>query len=399
MHLTDIVWPHQPRKYSRTLYCHVVVKQLHLNVRTQNTIVAVANRVHNKLRPAELRVLLIGAETSICSQICMFPNLCLHKSQHIVCKFKYRSCENLVLYHIHFCTHHRLCTLIADHTYSGPLKEPLWILAKKQQCGAARSLILLSTIVNLFYHITIFTQISLGPLLVVNQFHVIIHQRQIQVSPTGIVYRCILIIVLTLGIHQLHPLLKSQFLRFVTHTVIHLVGLVGMHTHALRHVHDNDMVRVAFTVGYIHILRRYGNRRDAIVIRCPQQFIHIFCLVINAGQFTVILHAQGNLSAIGIGKCDDCNGQSLGINPCALSVKHLKLCGMLYVFDCHILIFSSCKNTKFIPYSWKKDDTQKGWTPLWNPAFTLSLWQQPYQQYQCDNRQQYEEKPLQPLNY
>ena len=179
MHLSDIVRPYQARQYTRTLHRHVVVKQLHLDIRTQNAIVSVTNRIHAKFSPTELRILRVRPKPPILSQICMFFYLRSHKSQHIVCQLQYRAGENLILHHVHLRSHLGFRAVIADNPYLCPLKELLRILTKQQHRRTAQRLILLATIVLFFYQETIFSDISLCALAIANQGHILLHQRHI----------------------------------------------------------------------------------------------------------------------------------------------------------------------------------------------------------------------------
>ena len=145
MHLSDIVRPYQARQYTRTLHRHVVVKQLHLDIRTQNAIVSVTNRIHAKFRPTELRILRVRPKPPILSQICMFLDLRLHKSQHIVCQLQYRASENLILHHVHLRSHLGFRAVIADKPYLRPLEEPLRILSEQQHSSPRQCTVILHT--------------------------------------------------------------------------------------------------------------------------------------------------------------------------------------------------------------------------------------------------------------
>ena len=201
MHLSDIVRPYQARQNTRALHRHVVVKQLHLDIRTQNAIVSMANRIHAKFSPTEFRILRVRPKPSILSQICMFFYLRSHKGQHVVRQFQYWAGKDFILYHIHLCAHFGFGTLITYHAYLRPLEETLWVLTKQQHRRTAQRLVLLATIVLFLNQVPVFTDISLSTLTIANQSHILLHQRHIQVIPTRIVHRRILVVVFTFGIH------------------------------------------------------------------------------------------------------------------------------------------------------------------------------------------------------
>ena len=212
MHLSNVIRSHQARQNAGAFYGYMVVKQLHLYVRAQDAVVPVTNRVHAYLGPAKLRVLLVCAESSIWPQICMFLDLRLHKGQHIVCQLQYRAGENLILHHVHLRSHLGFRAVIADNPNLRPLEEPLRILSEQQHGSPRQRLILSPSVVLLLHHIAILAQIRLMPLPIAYYLHVILHQRHIQVFPSCVIHRRILVVMFTLGIHQLHPLLEVQLL-------------------------------------------------------------------------------------------------------------------------------------------------------------------------------------------
>ena len=280
----------------------------------------------------------------------MFFYLRSHKSQHVVRQFQYWACKDFILYHIHLRAHFGFSTLIAYHAYLCPLKEPLRILTKQQHRRTAQRLILLATIVLFLYQETIFSDISLCALAIANQGHILLHQRHIQVIPACIVHWSILVVMFTLGIHQLHSLLKVQFFRLITHTVVHLIRLISMHPHTLRNSHQNDMILFSLHIRHLYILRRGCYGWHTIVKRSPQQLVHVICLTVHARQRAVILHAKSYLPTIRIGKCDDGYRQCLRVDASALPVKHLKLRRFLYLFYSHIVFSFNRVSQSVIPF-------------------------------------------------
>jgi len=67
----------------------------------------------------------------------------------------------------------------------------------------------------------------------------------------------------------------------------------------------------------------YIYRRNTEVERSTQQFVQVVIITIDSCNATIVLNANHNIAAIGIGKGNEYDTQCLGIYPKALAVEEL----------------------------------------------------------------------------
>ena len=79
------------------------------------------------------------------------------------------------------------------------------------------------------------------------------------------IYGFIFIIAATLGIEQLHAHLKVQFLRLVTHPVVSIIDLIGMHSHTGLYMHHQHPIGFPFFIDTIHKMHLYRGCRHVVV--------------------------------------------------------------------------------------------------------------------------------------
>ena len=133
-----------------------------------------------------------------------------------------------------------------------------------------------------------------------NLLYVLSDILQVYISERCSGNRLILVILYSLGINQLKPLLKVQFLALITDAEIHLVRLVGDNPRGWKDMHPQDVIRIAVAIVHIEDSILHVNGWNAKIKRNPKQFIQVLLKCINSSYRPIVFNAHSEVPAISI---------------------------------------------------------------------------------------------------
>ena len=312
-----IVQPHDTGQRTGAFHRQPVIEHLDLNVRTLDAVIPVRDGVDDQLLPRKLRVFRLCDEPGIRAEIGALLDLPAHKLQRLFRHLQNAALEYHVLDDVHLRADLRLRTLISDKTDAGVGKETLRIPAKQQHGGGADCLL-----AALFRNeLLVLPQVFLRAFSVAQLFRVRLDKAEVDVLHRRVRDRRILKIARPLCVHELQAFLKIELLGLIPDAEENLVRLIGVEVIALQHLDQQDVVGRSVLVHAGEPFRFHPHGGLAEVKRRTKQLVDMLRMAVDAGNRTVILHADSDHAAVRVGKGDQMNRQRFCIDAGALSVK------------------------------------------------------------------------------